>query len=102
MAREVAEERRHKGRFDMLSRRGGPKSLEEFFAERDGSLRELPLIIKADTQGSIEAIRHELQKFEHPEVRIRMLHEAVGGVNDSDVYLAASSGAIIVVPRDSG
>lgn len=105
MAREVAEERRHKGRFDMLSRRGGPKSLEEFFAERDGSLRELPLIIKADTQGSIEAIRHELQKFEHPEVRIRMLHEAVGGVNDSDVYLAASSGAIIVafhvIPDDN-
>ena len=105
MAREVAEERRHKGRFDMLSRRGGPKSLEEFFAERDGSLRELPLIIKADTQGSIEAIRHELQKFDHPEVRIRMLHEAVGGVNDSDVYLAASSGAIIVafhvIPDDN-
>lgn len=105
MAREVAEERRQKGRFDMLSRRGGPKTLEEFFAERDGTLRELPLIIKADTQGSIEAIRHELQKFDHPEVRIRMLHEAVGGVNESDVYLAASSGAIVVafhvIPDDN-
>ena len=79
-------------------------SLEEFFAHRDGEIRELPLIVKADTPGSIEALRHELEKFEHEEVRIRLLHEAVGGVNESDVYLAASSGAIIiafhVVPED--
>ena len=96
LAVQVAEERKQKGRFDMLSARGGPKSLEQFFAERDGTLKELPLIIKADTQGSIEAIRYELNKFDHAEVRIRILHEAVGGVNESDVYLAASSGAIIV------
>ncbi len=96
LAVQVAEERKQKGRFDMLSARGGPKSLEQFFAERDGTLKELPLIVKADTQGSIEAIRYELNKFDHAEVRIRMLHEAVGGVNESDVYLAASSGAIIV------
>lgn len=105
LAREVAEERHQKGRFDMLSRRGGPKTFEEFFAQRDGTLRELPLIIKADTQGSIEAIKHELQKLDHPEVRIRMLHEAVGGVNESDVYLAASAGAFIiafhVIPDDN-
>ncbi|RLS58259.1 MAG: translation initiation factor IF-2 [Planctomycetota bacterium] len=96
LAVQVAKERRDKGRADMLARRGGTRTLEEFFAHRDGTLRELPLIIKADTQGSIEAIRHELEKFDHPEVRIRILHEAVGGVNESDVYLAASSGAIIV------
>ena len=96
LAVQVAEERKQKGRFDMLSARGGPKSLEQFFAERDGTLKELPLIIKADTQGSIEAIRYELNKFDHAEVRIRILHEAVGGVNESDVYLAASSGAIVV------
>ena len=96
LAVQVAEERKQKGRFDMLTSRGGPKSLEQFFAERDGTLKELPLIIKTDTQGSIEAIRYELNKFDHAEVRIRILHEAVGGVNESDVYLAASSGAIIV------
>ncbi len=96
MAVEVAKERKDKGRADMLARRGGTRTLEEFFAHRDGTLRELPVIIKADMQGSIEAIRHELDKLEHPEVRIRILHEAVGGVNESDVYLAASSGAIIV------
>ncbi len=105
LAVQVAEERIQKGRFDMLSSRGGPKSLEQFFAERDGTLSELPLIIKADTQGSIEAIRFELNKFDHPEVRIRVLHQAVGGVNESDVYLASSSGAIIiafhVIPDDN-
>lgn len=105
LAVQVAEERKQKGRFDLLSSRGGRKTLEQFFAERDGTLRELPLIIKADTQGSIEAIRFELNKFDHEEVRIRILHEAVGGVNESDVYLAASSGAIVVafhvVPDDN-
>ncbi len=103
-ARGVAEERAAQGRTESLSRRRVTKTLEEFFAQRDGQLRELPLIIKADSPGSIEALRHELEKFEHPEVRVRLLHEAVGGVNESDVYLAASSGAIIiafhVVPED--
>lgn len=103
-ARGVAEERVAQGRTETLASRGRGKTLEEFFAHRDGQIRELPLIIKADSPGSIEALRHELQKFEHPEVKVRLLHEAVGGVNESDVYLAASSGAIViafhVVPED--
>ena len=105
LAVQVAEERKQKGRFDMLSSRGGPKTLEQYFAEKEGNLRELPLVVKADTQGSIEAIRFELNKFDHAEVKIRILHEAVGGVNESDVYLAASSGAIVVafgvIPDDN-
>ncbi len=105
LAVQVAEERKQKGRFDMLTGRGGPKTLEQYFAEKEGNLRELPLIVKADTQGSIEAIRFELNKFDHAEVKIRILHEAVGGVNESDVYLAASSGAIVVafgvIPDDN-
>jgi translation initiation factor IF-2 len=103
-ARGVAEERSIQGRNTLLARRRRTQSLEEFFAHRDGQIRELPLIVKADTPGSIEALRHELGKFEHPEVQVRLLHEAVGGVNESDVYLAASSGAIViafhVVPED--
>lgn len=103
-ARGVAEERAVQGRTNLLARRRRNQTLEEFFAHRDGQIRELPLIVKADTPGSIEALRHELGKFEHPEVQVRLLHEAVGGVNESDVYLAASSGAIIiafhVVPED--
>ncbi|MFV0443943.1 MAG: translation initiation factor IF-2, partial [Planctomycetaceae bacterium] len=103
-ARGVAEERLAQGRSDLLASRNRGKTLEEFFAHRDGQIRELPLIVKADTPGSIEALRHELQKFEHDEVKVRLLHEAVGGVNESDVYLAASSGAIViafhVIPED--
>jgi len=96
-AREFAEERRTRGRAAALSGRGGPMSLEDFFASRQGGgIKDLPLIIKADAPGSLEAIRHELEKFEHPEVRIKILHTGVGGVNESDVYLAASTGAIIV------
>ncbi len=95
-ARKIAEMREDRGRATVLANRGGPMSLESFFAHRDGSIQNLPLILKADTPGSIEAIRHELEKFEHDEVKLKILHEGVGGVNESDVYLAASSGAIII------
>jgi translation initiation factor IF-2 len=95
-ARTVAETRHSRGRTELLARRGGPKTLEEFFADRDGTVQTLPLIIKADTPGSIEAIRGELEKFEHPEVRLNILHHGVGGVNESDVTLAASAGAIVI------
>jgi translation initiation factor IF-2 len=104
LARDIAELRHQRGRTEQLSRRGGPRSLEDFFAHRDGGVQTLPVIVKADTPGSIEALRHELERFEHPEVKVKLLHEGVGGVNESDVYLAASSGAIIVafhvVPED--
>ncbi len=96
LAREIADLRQQRGRTEQLASRGGPRSLEDFFAHRDGSVRVLPVIVKADTPGSIEALRHELERFEHPEVKVKLLHEGVGGVNESDVYLAASSGAIIV------
>jgi translation initiation factor IF-2 len=103
-ARGVAEQRAAQGRTESLARRHGPRSLEEFFAHRDGQIKELPLIVKGDTPGSLEALKHELGKFEHPEVRVRILHDAVGGVNESDVYLASASNAIIiafhVVPED--
>jgi translation initiation factor IF-2 len=95
-ARKFAMERRLRGRTAALSGRGGPKSLEDFFASRDGAIKDLPLIIKADTPGSLEAIRGELEKFEHPEVRLKILHQGVGGVNESDVYLAASAEAIVI------
>jgi translation initiation factor IF-2 len=97
-AREAAEARADRGRDAVLSRRGGPVTLEEILsgAAGGGAVRELPLIIKADSPGSLEAIRSELGKFEHPEVRVKILHEGVGGVNESDVYLASSAGAIIV------
>ena len=97
-AREVVEQRRHEGRSQSLAGRGPPRTLEEILkAARDGAgVQDLPLIIKADTPGSIEALVSEIGKFEHDEVRVQIVHQAVGGVNDSDVYLASASGAIII------
>lgn len=96
-AREIAETRRQKGRTDSLSSRGGRKTWEETLrAAREGEVQDLYLIIKADTPGSLEALKSELGKFSHPEVRVKILHEGVGGVNESDVSLASASEAVIV------
>jgi len=96
-AREVAQKRRDRGRAATLSGRARPRSLEDILsAAREGTVQDLPLIIKADTQGSIEALKSEIDKFHHPEVRVTIVHEGVGGVNESDVALAEASGAIII------
>ena len=96
-AREVAELRRDRGRTETLLSSGRPRTMEEILeAAREGEAQDLPLILKADTPGSIEALRGELGKFVHPEVRVQVLHHGVGGVNESDVMLAAASGAIII------
>jgi len=96
-AREVAELRRERGRTETLLASGRPKTMEEILeAARAGEAQDLPLILKADTPGSIEALRGELARFEHPEVRVQVLHHGVGGVNESDVMLAVASGAIII------
>lgn len=104
-ARRAAEIHRERGRTAILSRRGRPRTLEDILdAARGGTIQDLPLIIKADTPGSLEALRTEIDKLEHPEVRVQIVHEGVGGVNESDIYLASASGAIIiafhVVPED--
>lgn len=93
-ARTMAEDRIHEGRTEALASRGGPKTLEEILG--GSGPKELPLIIKGDTPGSIEALRSEVEKLDHSEVRVEVLHTGVGGVNESDVSLAAASGAIIV------
>lgn len=95
-ARAAAVERHQKGRTAQLSSMGGRRTLEDILnAARDGEVQDLTVILKADTPGSLEALRSELGKFEHPEVRIKLLHEGVGGVNESDVYLASASNAVI-------
>lgn len=103
-ARMAAEDRRHSGRTEVLaSNSGKPKTLEDILSG-EASVKDLPLILKADSPGSLEALRGELAKFEHPEVRVELIHQGVGGVNESDVSLAAAAGAIIlafhVVPED--
>jgi translation initiation factor IF-2 len=95
-AREAAVQRHQKGRAEALSTMGGRRTLEDILnAAREGEVQDLKVILKADTPGSLEALRGELAKFEHPEVRIKLLHDGVGGVNESDVYLAAASNAVI-------
>ncbi|HXY37151.1 MAG TPA: translation initiation factor IF-2, partial [Planctomycetaceae bacterium] len=96
-ARAMAQKRRDRGRAAVLSGRERPRSMEDILsAAREGKVQDLPLIIKADTQGSIEALRSEIEKFSHPEVRVTIVHEGVGGVNESDVALAEASHAIII------
>jgi translation initiation factor IF-2 len=96
-ARRVAAMRRERGREKQLAQRGKVRSLQEILsAAETGEVQELPVIVKADTPGSLEALKGEITKFHHSEVRVKILHEGVGGVNESDVYLASASGAIIV------
>ncbi len=97
-ARETAESRMQEGRRESLSQRVAPMTLESILNQpRDGEgVQDLPLILKADSPGSIEALRSEIGKFEHPEVRVQIIHYGIGGVNESDVYLASAAGAIIV------
>ncbi|MFM7036994.1 MAG: translation initiation factor IF-2 [Planctomycetaceae bacterium] len=97
-ARETAESRLQEGRRESLSNRVSPRTLEDILNQpRDGEgIQNLPLILKADSPGSIEALRSEIGKFEHPEVRVEVIHFGIGGVNESDVYLASAAGAIII------
>jgi len=96
-ARAMVQKRRDLGRAAVLGGRDRPRSMEDILsAARDGTVQDLPLIIKADSQGSIEALRSEIGKFSHPEVRVTIVHEGVGGVNESDVALAEASHAIII------
>lgn len=104
-ARRVAGDRDFRGRTEVLGTRGRPRSLEDILQSvAGGTVQDLPLIIKADTPGSIEALKGELGKLDHPEVRVEIVHAGVGGVNESDVSLASASSAIIiafhVVPED--
>jgi len=95
--RETADARRYRGRTELLAGRRQPRTLDDILtAARGGIIQDLPLILKADSPGSIEALKSELDRFQHPEVRVNILHEGVGGVNESDVYLASASGAIII------
>jgi translation initiation factor IF-2 len=95
-ARDITEYRHQKKLIlkNSLNKRG---SLEELFLRSgDGKIKELPIIIKADVQGSIEAIAGSLQKFNGEEVKVKILHTAVGGITESDIALANASNAIIL------
>jgi translation initiation factor IF-2 len=96
-AKQLAEEHQRQLRQTALAALRIPRSLEAVFQQMTtAEVRELPLIIKADVQGSVEALRENLEKIAHPEVRVRVIHAGTGGINESDVLLADASNAIII------
>ena len=95
-ARHVVESRKQKIKDDALKAQQ-KVNLEDLFSHiQDGSVKDLNIIVKADVQGSVEAVRQSLEKLSNEEVRVRVIHGAVGGITESDVTLASASNAIIV------
>jgi translation initiation factor IF-2 len=97
-ARQLAAERANRLRSEALARRAGRKvSLEDVLAlARAGAVKALSLVIKADVAGSLEAIEDEIAKLPQGEVSVNIIHRGVGGINESDVMLAAASDGLIL------
>ena len=96
MARELVEQRKDKEK-EERNKLFHKVTLDNLFDSiQQGEMKELNIIVKADVQGSVEAVRSSLEKLTNDEVRVRVIHGAVGAINESDVMLAAASGAIIV------
>ncbi|MBR1863078.1 MAG: translation initiation factor IF-2 [Ruminococcus sp.] len=96
LARELVEQRKHEAKEDEF-RQFQKVTLDNLFAQiSEGEMKELPIIVKADVQGSVEAVRQSLEKISNDEVRVKVIHGAVGAVSESDVMLANASNAIIV------
>ena len=96
-ARHLAQLRQERLRREQLASRPGGITLESLFEQmEEGQVQELRLVVKADVQGSVEAAVGEVEKIQHAEVRVRVIHSGVGGITESDVNLAAASGALIV------
>jgi len=97
-ARQLAGDRGNRLKTEALARRQGVKvSLEDVFARaREGVASELNLIVKADVAGSLEAIEDEIAKLPHDQISVNVIHDGVGGINESDVMLASASDAIVI------
>ncbi len=95
MARELAEQRKERAKEEMF-KLNAKVSLDDLFAQISEGVKELNIIVKADVGGSAEAVKASLEKISTEEVRVKVIHSAVGGITDSDVMFAAASNAIIV------
>jgi translation initiation factor IF-2 len=97
-ARQLATERAQRLKTEALARRSGTKvSLEDVLAlSREGRVKELNLVVKADVSGSLEAVEDEIARLPQSEVSVNVIHRGVGGINESDVMLAAASNGIIL------
>ena len=97
MARELAEERLEQQKAAASAGSAKKVSLEDLFARiQEGELKDFNIIVKADVQGSAEAVKTSLEKLSNDEVRVRVIHSGVGAITESDVMLASTSNAIIV------
>jgi translation initiation factor IF-2 len=95
MARELVEQRKEQQK--SMSSTSVKVTLEDLFAKiQQGEIKDLNIIVKADVQGSAEAIKSSLEKLSNEEVRVRVIHSGVGAISESDIMLAATSGAIVV------
>ena len=96
MARELVEQRKQAAK-DAAANAMQKVTLDNLFAKmQEGEMKELALIVKADVQGSAEAVKASLEKISNEEVRVRVIHTGVGAINESDILLASTAGAIIV------
>ena len=96
MAKELVEQRKHDKKEEEFKERSNV-SLDDLFAQiKEGHVKDLNIIIKADVQGSVEAVKSSLEKLSNDEVKVKVVHSAVGAINESDVMLASASNAIIV------
>ena len=95
MARELADQRREKAKQEVF-KANARTNLNDLFEQINEGMKDLPIIVKADVDGSVEAVRQSLEKLSNDEVRVRVIHAAAGGITEGDVMLAAASNAIIV------
>ncbi|MBQ8733439.1 MAG: translation initiation factor IF-2, partial [Anaerotignum sp.] len=96
-ARQLAESVIAKNRETLISQTPQKVSLDDLFSQiQSGNMKELGIVVKADVQGSVEAVRQSLEKLTNDEVRVRVIHGGVGAVTESDVLLASASNAIII------
>ena len=95
MARELAEQRRAQAKEEIF-KANARANLNDLFNQISEGVKDLNIIVKADVDGSAEAVRASLQKLTNEEVKVRVIHSAVGGITEGDVMLAAASNAIIV------
>ena len=96
MARELVEQRKQAQK-DAIAAAQSKVTLDNLFAKmQEGEMKELNLIVKADVQGSAEAVKASLEKISNEEVRVKVIHAGVGAVNETDILLASTAGAIVV------
>ncbi len=96
LARELVEQRKQEAKEEQF-KAVQKVTLDNLFSSlQEGELKELNIIVKADVQGSAEAVKQNLEKLSNEEVRVRVIHNGVGAVNESDIMLASASNAIIV------